>query len=1135
MKSANDYKMKDLHQHILDIPDTYIGGINENSQERWVYDDDSQKIIKKEVMFNQGIYKIFDETIVNSRDETIRNPTCDYIKVSITKDTICIENNGEGGIPIEKHPEYGIWVPDMIFGKLLTSDNYDTDKKIVGGKNGYGAKLTNIYSKEFNIEIVNLKNRKKYVQQFRNNMYDRDEPTITVARKNIKKCPNSYVKISFTPDFKRLNAKDISNDMMQVLKKRVYDIAACTRDNVKVYLNDELIEVKTFEDYIKMFYKEEQKITYFSDPNGWWNVGIVFDPNPGYRQISFVNGLCTIQGGTHVKHVLDIVIHKLIKLIQAKNKNLNVRYTTVKDNISIFVDATIEDPTFDSQTKALLKNPVSSFGKKCSIGDDFVKELSKTGIIDQVVGIAKFKEDALNKKTDGRKVNRVRNMPKLLDAEWAGTRRSPCTRLILTEGDSAKAFAVDGLSVIGMKKYGVFPLKGKILNVLTATQKQLLTNTEIINIKQIIGLQHGAVYEDTKKLRYGGILILTDQDDDGYHIKGLLINFIHANWPSLLDKVENFVQYLPTPIVKVTKKTDTKRLNSIPFYTQTEYHQWVAEIGDDEFKKWNAKYYKGLATHKGGIETKKCFENFDKRVISYSWNNNSREEIFKAFHKDKVPERKEWIMNYDPNKIIDNNNNKICIPDFINKELIHFSYYDCQRSLPSICDGLKPSQRKILFVAFKKCPTREIRVAQLAGAVTEKTNYHHGESSLQQAITNMAQTFVGSNNINLLRPDGQFGTRAEGGHDAGSPRYIQTALNSLTSLIFNPIDNCVLKPLYDDGMQIEYQSFAPIIPMVLVNGCKGIGTGFATNIPSYNPKDIIENIRRLINGDKFKQMTPWYRKFKGKIEQNPKNTKQYFSYGNIDTTKRKATITELPIGTWTTKYKTDLNKMLIPENSKETPTKNQILTGILDQSSTEDVCIKIDYVPSKIQDIIVKDSLITTFKLKTNINVTNMYLFNDKQIITKYETIEDIFKDYCKYRLNVYKQRKSFVTKILKNELKHLKWTKKFVEDYRNKIIVINNRTEEQVMDKLEQLGYPKLSKNIGATENEKTYNYVKMPLFSLTKEKVAELKEKYKNKSNELKKYQTLTIHDLWLQELQKFEEAYDKWLIEIHKQETM
>ena len=239
-----------------------------------------------------------------------------------------------------------------------------------------------------------------------------------------------------------------------------------------------------------------------------------------------------------------------------------------------------------------------------------MKKISKCGIVDQVIKFAEFKESSKLKKLDGKKQIKLRGIPKLEDANKAGSKDSHKCSLILTEGDSAKSFAMAGLGIVGRDYYGVFPLKGKLLNVREASVQQRMKNDEINHLKQIIGLKQEYTYdsdEEISTLRYGKIICLTDQDVDGSHIKGLLMNFFHFVWPSLMKR-EGFITSLATPIVKAFKGKDIKT-----FYNLTEYEKWSES---NESKSYKVKYYKGLGTSTSK-EAKDYFVGIDDKLISY--------------------------------------------------------------------------------------------------------------------------------------------------------------------------------------------------------------------------------------------------------------------------------------------------------------------------------------------------------------------------------------------------------------------------------------------------------------------------------------------------------------------------------------
>lgn len=1156
-------------EHILVRPDTYIGSIIEDSIELWVFDPETCKNIYMPCKIVPGLYKIFDEILVNAKDHTMRDKTCRNIKITINKKTgeiICF-NDGNNGIPIELHPEYNTWIPEFLFANLLTSENYDdTEVKHVGGKNGYGAKLTNIYSTKFTIEVFDSKNKKYYVQSFYNNMSKKDEPTITKMTGS-----SSYLKISFIPDFKRFGIKGLNNDIISLFSKRVYDIAACVADsNVKVYLNDELINLKNFRNYVDMFYdlEEDPKKIIYAKPNSNWEVCAVFDPN-GFKQISYVNGINTIHGGTHINHIADQIVDYLAKILVEKDKNVKVKNAQIKECITIFVNALIDKPGFNSQVKEVLTTKISDFDTKCDLSsikaDDFLKKFSKTGIVDEVLAFAKLKEQSAMKKINGAKTKNV-NILKLDDAHKAGTKHSSRCRLILTEGDSAKTFAINGLQVIGKEYYGVFPLKGKPLNVRELPPKKIMDNDEIKHMLQILGLRMDKTYEDKKDfstLRYGGILIIADQDLDGSHIKGLIINFVERFWPALVSHMEyDFIQTLPTPIVKVWAKKDVKKLKVSSFYTISEYHSYVKNVLKGKVSNYEIKYYKGLGTF-SHTEAVECFKDYENKVITYTWSDKeekvpededpeiaykkslSSQAINLAFSSINRNARKKWLQNYDKDCIVENNVQKITYYDFIHKDLKHFSFYDNARSIPSICDMLKPSTRKIMYSAFlkKDMLTKEIKVAQFAGFVSQKSAYHHGEKSLEGAIIGLAQNFTGSNNINFLVPNGNFGTRLQMGKDAASSRYIFTQLSSITPYIFRSEDNCILNYLDDDGKKIEPEHYIPIVPTVLINEGEGIGTGFSTKILCNNPLDVFANVRNMINKKPLKKMVPWFRGFKGtvtKIDELTFQTRGIVNYIDENT----ITISELPIGVGTDKYMEFLKSFLVqdPKNIKD----NEMFTDIIDNNGIEKIDIKLLFVDGVLGTIgKTGEMLMKRLKLTTKISATNMHLHSSSGTLKKYNTVNEIFEEFYSYRLVMYEKRKKVYLVKLEFDLDIIKWKIKFLELYISGKITLVGKKKQEVLAQVEKLGFPKLSlknkvdsnddsNNVSDTktsdnvqENDNNgYAYLTMPIWSLTSDEMEKLKALFDKKTAEYTIYKNTPVQNIWLKELDELEKIYPEWL---------
>ena len=1133
------YQKKTPIEHILDRPDTYVDNTKVQEDHMDIFDNDLQRVIRKNIKYVPALYKIFDEIIVNAYDHTKTDTTCDTIKVSIDKDKneITVFNNGKG-IDVEIHPQHKIYVPELIFGELLTSTNYDdTEARTTGGRNGYGAKLTNIFSTKFIVETVDEPRKRKFYQEFSNNMSKRTKPAITDYK------AKSYTQITFYPDLKRFGLTELSDDIVNLFKKRVYDIAGLG-EKLKVYYNDKKIESNNFKKYISLYYPDED-VHY--DEQERWKVGVIYKPDNNFEQKSFVNGICTYKGGNHVEYVMKGIIKKVKEAILKKNKDLKIKDESIKENLIIFIDSTIINPAFSSQTKEELKTKQAEFGSTYEMNDKILLKVLKSGIVEQIIQMARLKDQVILKNTDGKKTSTIKGIPKLEDAEWAGTKKSNVCRLILTEGDSAKGLAMAGRSAIpeGNCKYGVFPLKGKLLNVREATAKQLLENEEIINIKKILGLQHNKEYTSTLEIRYSSIIILSDQDVDGYHIKGLVMNFFHYFFPSLIKL--NFIHSLATPIVKAVKGKDTRT-----FYNLTEYENWKAKI---DMNLWHIKYYKGLGTSNRD-EAKEYFTDLENKLIKYSWTNKSMypddksssdsesdeesiasskksqkkgskkskttsvddvqkehicyDAITLAFEKKRADDRKDWLMKYDRSKIIQNDVKEVPIYDFVHRELIHFSNDDINRSIPSVIDGMKPSQRKvqygcILRKLFKK--QDEIKVAQLSGFISEKTSYHHGEASLQGTIIGMAQNYVGANNINQLHPSGQFGTRLLGGEDHASPRYIFTYLSDWNRLIFRPEDDPILTYLNDDGASIEPEYYVPIIPMVLVNGAEGIGTGFSTTVLQYNPLQIIDNLLLMMDNKSVKEMYPWFKGFKGKVEkvENGFNVKGNYK---VDKENSKIIISELPVGTWTTKYKEYLDKL----------EEDKVIKGFKDKNTDETVYIEVQMTDDNLFDLIEKKKLDATLKMTTKKHITNMHCFNKKNVIHKYDNIYDILKEFYDVRLEYYTKRKLHQIDELDKELNILDWKMKFIIGVIDGSIIVNNQTKDKIVDQLVKLDFPKLSEN-------KSYDYLlQMPIYSLSKEKIDELQKKIDDLEEELEKIESTTEVARWKSELMELRKMIEK-----------
>ncbi|BFZ54993.1 DNA topoisomerase 2 [Savitreella phatthalungensis] len=1133
-KASDQYQKLTQLEHVIKRPDTYIGSIEAQQQEMWTYSAEREAMEFKKVTFVPGLFKIFDEILVNAADNKQRDPTMDTLKVDFDREanTISVYNNGQG-IPVEIHEKEGIYIPELIFGHLLTSSNYDDDeRKTTGGRNGFGAKLANIFSTEFTLETADKKNGKKYVQTWTNNMSSVGKAKVTSNK------TSEYTKVVFKPDLTKFGMTEMDEDFEGILRRRVYDLAGCV-PGVKVFLNGERIRIKNFKEYVGLYTKsmperEKPAPVVYESVNDRWEVAFTISEGQ-FNQVSFVNSIATTKGGTHVEHVAIQLVNRIVQEYAKKNKKAAaLKPFQVRQNVWLFVNCKIENPAFDSQTKETLTLKQSQFGSKCNLSEDFLKKVIKSGILDDLSRQSEARADKALKKTDGSKRSRITGMAKLEDANKAGTREGERCTLILTEGDSAKALAIAGMSVVGRDHFGVFPLRGKLLNVREASATQIQANTEIQNIKQILGLKHGSKYESAKDLRYGHLMIMTDQDHDGSHIKGLIINYLEFYYPSLLE-IPGFLIEFITPIVRCTKGKEV-----VSFFTLPEYEQWREQVQPG--KEWKIKYFKGLGTSDSN-DAKKYFSDLDRHLKEFhTLQPGDKDLISLAFAKKQADDRKEWLREFRPGTFMDHSVARIPISDFINKELILFSLADNVRSIPSIIDGFKPGQRKIIYACFKRKLKQEIKVAQLVGYVGEHTAYHHGEQSLAQTIVGLAQTFVGSNNINILMPNGQFGTRHQGGKDAASPRYIFTDLSKIARRIFCEADAPLLNYLNDDGLSIEPEWYVPVLPMVLVNGAAGIGTGWSTSIPNFDPREIVDNLRRMMRGEEPVKMHPWYRGFTGPITADPDNPNNYRALGTIEEIDDNTLqISELPIGFWTQNMKEFLEKGIAGDGDKNPAW----IKDYADNSTESNVHFTIT-----LSDAAMKEAqavgLQKKFKLSEGISMGNLVAFDAEGRIKKYSSCEDILADFYHVRLRFYQKRKDWMTADLERQLDRLSNQARFVQMIISRELVVSNRKRSDLVTELDRLKFTsfptkKLAHVAGEVEdvveeeaeeaavNHKDHGYdylLGMAIWSLTKERVERLLRDRATKEEELTALLKLSAKDLWSTDLDAFMQEWEALL---------
>jgi len=1117
-------------EHVLNSPDMYLGELVTKDKIMLLYDIKTDEIKIDKITYNTGLLKLFDELLINAVDNYQRTSITETkayqtneININVTNEYISIMNNGKS-IPIQLvdcNTDKGLkkmYIPEMIFTQLRSGSNFKKDGKreiqTVGGKNGVGCKIVSIFSDKFIIDIVN--NNTHYLQEVRNQVKEIDEPVI----RNIDH--KDYVKITFFPNWKLLksNKDEFSTKVHQMFYKRAFDISYLP---IHVTINDKLINSSD-----KRYNRKNNWINFVEKHNALYTDNLCHhiedrwlvsfglkQPGVKLKFISFVNYISTYEGGTHVDRIVD-QFTDYIKTIYKKDK---ITSAQVRDKIMFFISAIIDNPDFNSQAKEKLTTSKRSLVKECEIPKKLIKQFIVNNNFIEILD-GKMVEKA---NTQSKKIN-IHTIPKVINAEKAGTKEGYKCTLFLCEGDSANTMCIRGISAMGIngsKYFGSFPLRGKPLNTRNVSTDKYLNNIEWNNVKAIIGLEDGKEYDDVKKLNYGQIVCVKDADTDGASIMGLIINFFADKFPSLLQ-IPGFISEFVSPMIKLTfplkyknKISDEIMLNRtykignncmLPFYNKREFENFKSTIPESVKK---IKYIKGLGTNES-TDVVHYFKNYEDNKLELEFEEDTFKHIDKAFNLKRADDRKHWLDQLTEDTFLPRQKGvPIKCNDFIDNDLLTFSYDNCIRSIPSSIDGLKPTQRKILFTVMKESPTKEMKVTELGGYVIKETNYHHGNVSVEETIIKMAQDYVGSNNIPLLRAIGEFGTRYQNGNDAASPRYLHTMISPVTRYIFPVKDDSVLEYVQEEGKVLEPKVFVPIIPMILVNGAEGIGTGWSTSIPCFSVKDIINATKELIKDDCYEinndNLRSYYNGFKGLINFN-KDTWTYHGVYSLNDTTLK--ITELPIG------KLALSIFEVRELLKQLQNDKKVIKWSSNDKLNPDFTIELDNKYSE-------SSIVSIFKLKTTIKNTNMVAFNDKNKIYRYDTLYDLFMDWYFVRYETYEKRIEFILNKLKETFLEISNKCRFIKEIIAKTLIINDRRKDDIIQDLVTKNYDKI--------NDKYDYLLSMAIYSLTKEKIIELEKKLEEIEKEIDYYENVSVSEIWMKELVELEKMLE--LVESEK----
>ena len=1130
-------------EHILNRPDMYCGSTKPVDQECLVADqNDGYRLGTQIVRIAPALIRIFVEVLSNAIDNVGRSKsadvTCSRMDVSIDPETGLTSIKNDGLIvPISHHESENCYIHSLIFGQLLTGSNYDDSEKRedISGRNGVGVKLTNVFSDPgigFTVEGVDPSCGKKLVQTWTNNMQDTSGPKVTSS-----KVKSGYTKVTWKPDFPRFGLKGYTSDIIKLYTRFVVDAAMLTK--VPVYLNGIRVPVKSLIEYVGLYPGVEKTESILL--KGKTSEAVLIPSHNKPLTVSFVNGVFTKLGGQHVDAWSEAIFRPLLAKFQKKDGPA----FTVKDLkpfFSLFVIATVDRPEFDSQDKNKLEAPVLPVN---AIKAKDVNTIMKWSTAEDVRDMLRSKELLVLKKAERRQKKFVK-IDGLDGANNAGTKHSQDCTLILCEGLSAKTYAVAGISKgafgkAGRDWFGILPLRGKLLNVRNASPAMIAKNAVVTDIIKAIGLHHEYDYSEPRNintLHYGRVMLMTDADVDGIHIEGLVLNMIQTLFPTLFnpDRVKPFLVSMKTPIARIKRPRQSRDLL---FYDENRFKKFVDE--SPEGSKLRIKYYKGLGTTK----PEDVPDTFAEKIVSLSVGEADTVALNTVFHKSLADARKTWLGNFVPGESsfsLDDlpKESTLNAADFVNNELVKFSHDDCKRSIPGM-DGLKEGQRKILYAIKKRKmhnTSDSVKVAQLGGYIAEHSNYHHGEQNLYDTLVKMAQAYPGSNNIPLMYRDGMFGTRLEGGKDAASARYIYTKPDRLTELIYMEADDHILERVVDDGDLVQPIQYTPILPMHFINGCLGIGTGWSSTIPCYNPEDMIKAIFTWLdndgdvmlpidddepNGDDMciiPEPTPWYRGYKGTIEKI--GERKYQTTGVIERKlsgkKPAVVVKELPVGMWTNRFKEICEDLL---EAKQ-------IHSFKNYSTPSEVNFEIVETPDGIE------CNIKTLKLSGSLSTSNVVVFDEHEQLRRYPSIMHGLNEFCKVRITNYEKRKEFQISNLRNEIRRLSNKERFIRECiavkpSKKInesdvpLDIFNEPEEHTCQELDKRQYDREDGNYGYL--------LRLEIRSFSAEKVAALQKDIEGKQKELAVLGKFSPADLWRKDIKAFQKEYPKFVSALDK----
>jgi len=1098
---AHGFQWLSQHEAVLHRPDAYVGPNDPAAAEGWLLDAELKRR-RREWLLSPIFMKIFDEVLVNALDASTRDGEVRKIAVAFDRagGAVSVQNDGRG-IPIKLFVRDGVetdrYIPDVIFSELSAGSNFDDDQtRLVGGRNGVGVSCCNIWSTLFEIEVED--GQRSFQQTFRANLTERGAPVIAA------KAGRGRVAVRYVPDYARLGIDLAASAecLEELLRTRAAEAAVCARLGVALSFNGAKLPCKAAHFAAELFGSDSALLT---ESFGRSEGGPGLDLTVGARRQSepycgFVNGV-RCDGGTLQAHVFEKLLRVLADVVKKQKLDVHLRPQTVKEHLAVLAIARVDKPRFTSQGKEALSTPSKAFGFALEFGDRFALKLAKLPCVEALLKAEVEHQLALSlKKVAPTKRGADVAIDKYDPA--LDCRRTPleCT-LILTEGDSAKALATAGIAVVGREKYGIFPLRGKELNVRNCPLARAVANKEIAALLKILNVSPGGGVEG---LRYGSITVMSDQDADGSHICGLILNTIQVFYPRIIEARPDFVRRIVTPLLKATP-TGSGPVQA--FFSLQAYDAWAPSV---DLRRFTIKYYKGLGSSTVR-EAKEIFRDLARHTMAFTWDARAADRL-QAFFDDKMADERKRILTeeYDPKASVDYAQAQLSVSDFLMQDMVHFSTYSNFRGLPSAIDGLTPARRKALYYFFNHVKG-EVKVSQAAAGVAQKTMYLHGETSIIESIVGLAQEIVGTNNVALLLPIGQFGSRLDKPSVHAAPRYIFTALSNIARALFPPEDDAVLERRVEEGERIEPVHYVPVVPLILINGATGIGTGFATNVPCHALPSVVECCRAALAGRAAPEPEPHYEGFAGRLEVTPRSVVTHGAFRRLGPSS--ILVTELPVGRWTDPFLKDL---------KEGEKMKYPVAGVVNQSTEARVNIEVHFVNPI--EAVADEDLAKALRLSSSEACSHMYLFDAAYKLRLFETYDAIVQEHARERLRVNERRKAALLQDLQRRRDRAEVRARFIELVITGALKLTGLRRAALEAELRDVhGLPPLPDAAG----ELGYDAVlKLDFASCTAEHIEKLQRERAALAASLAELEAKTPASMWSEDLDRLLEAHAEYL---------